>query len=79
MALLAGRWEVVGGVIVVLCIWAETDAFEEWRCRCIWIWMGDVAVWGLEAPEGASPLPGCADEGVVDVDTEDTVCTPGLS
>ena len=41
--------------------------------------MGDVAVWGLEAPEGASPLPGCADEGVVDVDTEDTVCTPGLS
>jgi len=31
---------------------------------------------GLEAPEGATSFPGCADEGIVDVDSEDAACTP---
>ena len=68
VALLAGYWEIV---VVWLSLWVETDTFGGgWRC---------VLVWGLETPEGASTFPGCADEGVVNVDAEDAVCAPCVS
>ena len=56
-----------GGKVVGICI--ETDAFSGWS----------VTERRLEAPNCAAVSPSCADEGVIDVDADNTACTPRVS